>query len=334
MSEQAYKQIAIAVIEKDGQILISKRAEQVHLGGLWEFPGGKVESNETLEHALQREIHEELGIRVDNMHPMMQIKHHYDEFNIQLNVFHVNDFSGVDYHLTDATQLGLEDQQVKWVDKQTLANYSFPKANQAILTALNLPDSYLISPNIIDETELSELSEYLSCLSKLSKYHSLIQLRLKNFNSLLIDDVLGKMLERTLLNDNKVMLNSSMIVSKPLYEKCSGIHLTSKHLFDSDYIATLKQHYPDKLLSASCHQEADIQRANECELDFIVISPVKVTRSHPQQAALGWPKFSQLTAMARMPVYALGGMSPIDIEHSQSLGAQGISAIRSLWCDN
>lgn len=121
--------VAVAVItDGNGQILIARRPENVHQGGLWEFPGGKVEPGERLEQALQRELHEELGIELKACQPLLEIHHDYADKQVFLDVWRVTAFSGEAY--------GREQQPIRWVAAEALADYDFPAANQPILKAL------------------------------------------------------------------------------------------------------------------------------------------------------------------------------------------------------
>ena len=127
--------VAVGVIynnQQADQILIAKRPQHLHQGGLWEFPGGKVSENETVDQALKRELFEELGITVTQSQPMMQVEHNYPDKQVFLDIWTVTDFSG------DAR--GVEGQECRWVRLQQLASpqseYQFPVANQAILAKL------------------------------------------------------------------------------------------------------------------------------------------------------------------------------------------------------
>jgi 8-oxo-dGTP diphosphatase len=75
----------------------------------------------------------------------------------------------------------------------------------------------------------------------------------------------------------------------------------------------------------------DIEKANLLGIDFIVLSPVHATASHPEAPPLGWFKFFQLTESANCPVFALGGMKPAEVSKAWAHGAQGVAAIRGLW---
>src|SRR5690606_7572608 len=87
--------VAVGVIvNADGKILIAKRPQTAHQGGLWEFPGGKVDAGETIEQALVRELREELAITVKDSRPLIQIRHHYPDKSVLLDVHKITRFEG------------------------------------------------------------------------------------------------------------------------------------------------------------------------------------------------------------------------------------------------
>ncbi len=111
-----------------GEILIAKRPEHLHQGGLWEFPGGKVEGGESILAALERELGEELDILVVKAQPFMQVKHDYSDKAVLLDFWCVLEFLG--------TPQGLEGQQTRWVSRLELQSYAFPEANLPVVEAL------------------------------------------------------------------------------------------------------------------------------------------------------------------------------------------------------
>jgi 8-oxo-dGTP diphosphatase len=117
------------LIDQGGRVLIARRHASAHQGGLWEFPGGKVALNETLEDALVRELSEELGITVQASQFLTEIDHDYGDKQVRLVVFHVTQWSG--------EPRGCEGQPLAWVDRADLPRYDFPEANQPILEALD-----------------------------------------------------------------------------------------------------------------------------------------------------------------------------------------------------
>lgn len=123
--------VAVGVIyNPQSEILIARRHDDAHQGGLWEFPGGKVETGETVCDALARELHEELGIVVHTAScaQLLEIRHDYTDKVVLLDVWKVLEFDG--------EALGKEGQPLKWVQPQALPEYDFPAANVAIVDAI------------------------------------------------------------------------------------------------------------------------------------------------------------------------------------------------------
>lgn len=127
MTKIVHVAVGVVINEKD-QVLIAKRPQHLHQGGLWEFPGGKVEENESLSAALVRELKEEVGIDVVSVEPFTKIHHDYGDKQVLLDVCLVKKFKGV--------AQSCEGQLIQWVAKKSLREYAFPNANQAIIDAL------------------------------------------------------------------------------------------------------------------------------------------------------------------------------------------------------
>ena len=141
-SNQHYVHVAIGIIQNSKQqVLISKRKAESHLGGLQEFPGGKVEKNETSAQALQRELKEELNIEALGISPLIKIPYHYPDQNILLDVFRVHEFSG---KIT-----ANENQPIAWQTVDSLNDKNFPNANFGVLRALSLPQVYSVTPDFL-----------------------------------------------------------------------------------------------------------------------------------------------------------------------------------------
>jgi len=126
-----HKIIGVAVIWNDkGQILIDRRRSGGTMGGLWEFPGGKVEPSETVEECIKREIYEELGIEIEVGKHLITIDHTYTHLRVTLTVHNCRYLGGVPQPI--------ECEEIRWVTLDELDQYAFPEANTQIIAALSL----------------------------------------------------------------------------------------------------------------------------------------------------------------------------------------------------
>jgi 8-oxo-dGTP diphosphatase len=124
-----HKRIGVAVIWNQlGQILIDRRKVGGTMGGLWEFPGGKIEAGETVVECIAREIWEELAIEITVGEHLLSIDYTYPTFELTLIVHHCQHISGIPQPI--------ESEEIRWVNVRDLSSYQFPAANQTIITAL------------------------------------------------------------------------------------------------------------------------------------------------------------------------------------------------------
>jgi 8-oxo-dGTP diphosphatase len=302
-------QVAVGVIKNAaGQILIAWRDKALPQGGLWEFPGGKIEQGETAAQALARELNEELAITVNAATPLMTVKHQYPDLKVQLNVFSVDDFSG--------TARGNEGQPCRWVNPDELARYRFPQANLPIITAAQLPPCYAI----LDDADAPLLRANLHKI--LDNNITLIQLRLKTSPAKTVDDFVNY--ARSLCQPRGVRLLVNSAVAGHGQRVVDGVHLTSR-----DLLALTQRPAAVRWLAASCHNLEELRHAQSIGVDFAVLAPVLPTRTHPNAQTLGWAQFTAWVAEVNLPVYALGGMGCSDLATAQAAGAQGIASIRA-----
>jgi len=125
----AFVTVAVGIlIDGAGRVLVTRRAPDAHQGGLWEFPGGKVEADETLLEALTRELREELGVSVEAAEALMVLEHDYGDKQVRLDVHRVTRWSG--------EPRGLEGQPLAWQRPAQLRDWGFPAANRPILELL------------------------------------------------------------------------------------------------------------------------------------------------------------------------------------------------------
>ena len=132
MNKNSTVYVAVGVLLNDNhEVLIALRPAQSHQGGLWEFPGGKVEEGESVEDALIREFEEELGISVQACTALTQIRHEYSDKSVMLDVWRIEKYSGI--------PKGREGQAIEWRALSKLRAADFPKANERIIHVLNCP---------------------------------------------------------------------------------------------------------------------------------------------------------------------------------------------------
>ena len=124
-------EVSAALIFRDGRLLIAQRHAKSHLGGLWEFPGGKREAGETFEQCLVREIREELGVEISVGGLFEDIAHAYPEKTVHLRFFTCKLLAGEPQPLDCAA--------LKWVTKPELADFEFPAADAQLLEKLKSP---------------------------------------------------------------------------------------------------------------------------------------------------------------------------------------------------
>ncbi|WP_432744980.1 Nudix family hydrolase [Methylobacter sp. G7] len=316
-------QVAVGVVKNpEGKILISLRHAGLHQGGLWEFPGGKIESFETAEQALARELKEELDIAVMAATPLITINHQYPDLSVQLKVFLVEQFSG--------EARSCEGQLFKWVRPEELGHYAFPAANQPIITAARLPHYYAILGDADEAMLLPNLQKILN------KGVKLIQARLKTLPPAAVAKFIEQAYPICQQQQALLLMNSAVECSVEV----DGIHLTSRDLMAlrpcsgqplrlSSGQALTTRSGNSKWLAASCHNLEQLQQAQKIGVDFVVLAPVLATQTHPGAASLGWEQFAELVAQVNLPVYALGGMTESSLTTARQSGGQGIAAIRA-----
>ncbi|WP_341304612.1 Nudix family hydrolase [Pseudomonas sp. TMP25] len=305
--------VAAVIRGIEGQILLAKRSADKHQGGLWEFPGGKVEAGETAQEALARELHEELGIRPSASRPLIQVRHDYPDKHVLLDVWDVSAFSGEPH--------GAEGQPLAWVSPRQLSDYEFPAANQPIVAAARLPEHYLITPDGLSGPELLR-----GIQAAVKSGIRLLQLRAPAmFDAQYRDiavDALGLCAGKA-----QLMLKGPLewLGDFP----AAGWHLTAKQL--RELSAGGRPLSKERWLAASCHSAEELALAAKMGVDFITLSPVQATQTHPDAEPLGWPHVSALLQGVNQPAYLLGGVTPSDVERAWQAGAQGVAGIRAFW---
>jgi 8-oxo-dGTP diphosphatase len=306
--------VAGVIVDGEGRVLVARRPQHVHQGGLWEFPGGKLEPGESPARGLQRELHEELGITVTALRPLLKVAHDYPDKSVLLDVWRIDGFDGVPH--------GREGQPVKWLSAMELDSHDFPAANRPIIRAAQLPDRYLITP----APDPGALQAFLANLEHaLQQGIRLVQLRAHHLDDAAYLRLAEDCLARCREHGARLILNREPAALEQV--DADGLHLSTSRMQD----LTVRPLPANKWLAVSCHNHEELLQAARIDADFAVLAPVQATASHPETPPLGWQQFARLAELAEMPVYALGGMALADLETAWQHGAQGIAAIRALW---
>jgi 8-oxo-dGTP diphosphatase len=313
VSEQKPVHVVAAVLaDARGRILLARRTAGRDLAGAWEFPGGKVEQGETTFQALDRELHEELGIRIHGMDPLISVPQIYHDKRIVLEVFRISRFSG--------KPKGLENQALAWSPPEKLHTYPMPPADRPVVAALTQPAKYLITPSAIGNRVAFLLGMERALHSGIRR----IQFRITGLDPA---ETLALAAEAKRLCDQggaQLLVNADIELASKL--GC-GVHLKSAQLMALD----ARPLPTDVPVAASCHDEAQLRQAEAIGADFAVLGPVAKTPSHPEHAPIGWDGFAALREHVSLPIYALGGMRAEDQEKARSHGGQGVAGIRGLW---
>ena len=276
------------------------------MAGLWEFPGGKVEKNESLLHALERELWEELGIQVRHAQPWITRRYTYSHANVRLHFFRVTEWEG--------KPSSRENQGLFWQWPQQVEVSPILPANGPIL----LPSIYAITraTEIGIEPALKQIEQALQNGLRL------LQIREKHMAQDLLREFSRQVLSLAHTYQARVLINGDVALAREI--GADGVHLSSPQLM-------AMSHRPDAeygLCGASCHNAEELFAAEQLGLDFVVLGPVQPTLRHVELSALGWRKFATLIRGYPLPIYALGGLCREDLPTAQEMGAHGIAMMR------
>jgi len=298
------------IFREDGSFLLGRRQGSFY-AGYWEFPGGKVEEGEDAADALARELDEELGIRVGRLNPWLVRRHDYEHANVCLRFFEVTDWDGL--------VCGRVHDALSWQRAGELTVGPMLPANGPILKALELPRFMGITQAGVIGVE----AQLNRAEVALQRGLGMIQLREPDLEMGQREAFARRLLVLARSYGALVVFNDDVDLAHRL--GADGVQLKSRTL-------SMFQERPDfRWVGASCHDEAELAKAAALEVDYAVLGAVKATATHPGIAGLGWQQFERIKRDAPMPVYALGGLGPADMEAACAAGAHGVAAIRQAW---
>jgi len=296
------------VIRGDGAVLFGQRRPGKPYAGWWEFPGGKLEAGETVEQALARELHEELGIDVLRSCPWMVREHVYPHAHVRLSFRRVVEWSG--------TPRSREGQALAWRDPSAIDLAPMLPAAIPVIGWLRLPQRLAISSarQIGDDAFLAALAKALAAGLRL------VQLREPGIESDRLDRLWRAARAMCRASGAALVVNSAHPASYPA--ACDGVHLRSADL----HACVSRPSF--RIVGASCHDARDLEQARRLGVDYVVLGPVKPTKTHPGAVPLGWTAFGRLAALSHVPVFALGGMQESDADDALAAGAHGLAMLR------
>jgi 8-oxo-dGTP diphosphatase len=322
--------VAVAVfIKPDGTFLLSSRPEGKPYSGYWEFPGGKIEAGESVRDALVRELIEELNVTVTHATPWFTFMMHYTHATVRLHCWRVHAWHG--------DMRGMEGQEFVWVTLNAMTVSPTLPGCVPIFKALALPYIYAIT-NASEIGVKSYLQHLRAFWSKNGSYSStllgfeneivpqMVQVREKSMpreaRTSFAKSVIALARECEYSRDVKTLINSDIALAHEV--GADGVHLTSAQLL------TLKERPDFALVGASAHTREEIEQAAELKCDFVVLGPVQVTQTHPEQVPMGWVRFAELVSVVPLPCYALGGLRIADLKIAIENGAHGGAMQRGL----
>ncbi|MCM2327383.1 MAG: Nudix family hydrolase [Lysobacter sp.] len=290
----------------DGTFLLACRPEGKPYPGYWEFPGGKIEPGEDPRAALDRELEEELGIRVREATPWITRVYAYTHATVRLHFFRVTAWDG--------EPQPLEDQAIAWQDVLAPDVSPMLPANAPVLAALALPAVMVVS----GASDGGFDAWIMRFAGLLATERPLVQIREKGLERLRVQHLLSRTLARATPFGSLVVVNSDC----GEFPQADGVHFTAKALMAA------AARPAGRVAGASCHDAREIAHAAQLGLDYVVVGPVKDTPSHPGAATLGWEGFAALVRECPLPAYAIGGLTRGDLAEARRRGAHGV-ALRS-----
>jgi len=300
---------AAVILRRDGAVLLAQRPPGKAYAGYWEFPGGKLEPGETPARALARELREELGIVTRAASPWLVQEFVYPHAHVELNFFRV--------HAFDGEPAGHDGQAFAWQNPHAISVTPLLPANTRVLAALTLPTVYAI-------TCASDLGiEAFVARTTRGLQNGIRLLQIREPEAAIRDALTTRIMAEARRVGARVLVNGTVDDARRL--GCDGVHWTARAL----RAATSRPR--DLVVGASCHTRAEIAHAGALDVDFVVMGPVLATPTHPDARPLGWQGFAAAIQGTRVPVFALGGMQPSDIDTAIAHGAHGIAMRRHAW---
>lgn len=299
------------VFNTNGQVLWACRPEGKPYAGYWEFPGGKVEPDETVWRALVRELKEELDITALEGGPWFRIEHDYEHANVRLHLYRVWRFDGI--------PKSLEQQSFTWASLDSSELSPILPATEPLLPKLAQPTVMALSNY---EAGFQACANRLEQALKAAELPLYVQFREKQIKGDALIHAFEHCYGLCQKTGQAMLLNSDtwLNLRQHLDALPCPLHLTQAHLLDGQFQDL-------QCVGASVHDSESLQMAFDRGLSYAVLGAVMQTASHPGQQGMGWSKFLEVVQGARLPVFAIGGLGLDDMHQAQSHGAHGMAML-------
>jgi 8-oxo-dGTP diphosphatase len=300
------------LIDAEGRVLLAERPQGKHLGGFWEFPGGKVELDESPLDALARELREELGIELQSAQPLIRVPWTYDDRRLLLDAWRVDQWN-------EAPQ-SMEGQALQWWQPAKIDPAIMTPADRPILQALRLPPSYAITPA---DVTMGQRDEWVERISKTIRCGTrLLQLHLPLWPTESVRELAAALLPLANKHDAKLLLHGDI---EGAFALGIGVHLSSEQMLEAaDRVLPWQQ-----LIAVSCHDARQLAKATDIRADFAVLSRAAI--DHLDAPSMSLSDFYSLAEEASLPVYAARDFSAEHLEEIQRNGGQGVAGAHGFW---
>jgi 8-oxo-dGTP diphosphatase len=307
--------IAVGIlVDARQRLLIAQRRPGTPGAGFWEFPGGKREGDEPIHDCLARELAEEIGVRDCQSETIIRFAHAKGERPVRLHVSRIDAWQG--------EPEGLEGQELAWVSREELRDYTLLPATDVILNALDLPDRYAITP-ARSAAEADAWQAQFDAL--LGSGITLLRLRDQGIDDAAYQALASEVIPAAHAQGVRVLVDRS-------FELCRAVGADGLHWSVARLLEKGRPNLgPGQLLAVSAHTDSDLAMAADRGADFAVLSPVAATATHPGAVPLGWDGWAAARGDHALPVYALGGLGSDDLDVAARHNAQGVAAIRGFW---
>lgn len=304
--------VAVAVVQRsDGRVLLAERPPHKVSGGYWEFPGGKFNAGENPEQALARELNEEIGIELDTAHRWLTYEHSYSNKTVRLHFFRVTAWHG--------TPRGNEGQRVSWEDPYAPSVHPLLPANDKVLRALRLAPLYAIT-----DAAKYGVSGFLRRLSQaLDAGLRMVLVRERT----MAPEQLAQFARQVITRAHRYGADVLIEANESIARKVAADGMQSQAADMQRLLARPNV----RLWAVSCHNAAELAQAAKLGADFVLLSAVLPTPSHPDRPGMGWSRFGEMVRDYPLPVYALGGMKFELLDTAVRHGAHGVAIHAAFW---